>query len=382
MTGQEYPREPPMTAITFSDQIHAAIRSTAPGYMQATHQDFAQFDMSRGEARFTWPAEVLAAMPDPRGEDLRYQDPRGSAALREAFLAHRAIRSQPGLDPRQLLVTAGAKQALWLAFAVAVRAGDRILLPCPGWAPYRIWAGAFGARASFYDPSPLHADALLAEIAARNCDHVVINSPHNPPGAEYDQAIIDRIAAAAAAAGVTVISDEVYRDLGRDRASFLAHIGTPGGVMVADSLSKTAGAAGLRIGFLAGPADVVDAALAVRATIDSCPPGTGQAIATFLLSPAAAPLRHGIRQFAQASVARLAEKLRALGTPAESSGALYLWVPASGDGDCVALGDGMLARGVAGRTFGLGGHVRLCPVDSDERIARLLGVAFEPGGEA
>lgn len=367
---------------TFSDRVSSAIRDTAPDYLQGKRDDLAQFDMSLGEVRFGWPAEMLAALPPVRDTDLRYQEPRGSAALREAYRAHVAIASRNSLEASQILVTAGAKQALWLAFATAVQPGNRVLLPRPGWAPYAIWARIFGADISFYDAGDPHAETLLAALAARRCDHAVVNSPHNPTGTEYDQATIDRIAAAAADAGVSVISDEVYRELGNSRASFLPHIGADSVVMVADSISKTAGAAGLRIGFLSGAAETIDAALAVRATLDSCPPGAGQSIAAFLLSPAADPFRQSIRQFAQASVARLAERLHDLGTPAESSGGLYLWVPAAKGGDCVALGPDALARGVAGRTFGTDGYVRLCPVHADERIAALLGVTFgEAGGK-
>lgn len=369
-----YEERPLKTATTFSDQVDEAIRYVAPDYLRSSRCDPALIDLSKGEARINWPAGILTELRKLGEADLRYQDPRGSPKLREAYLAHAAVAQLGTLDTRNCIVTAGAKQALWLAFASNVRAGDRVLLPRPGWAPYEIWARTFGASVLFYDPRELSAEALLSALSSRRCEHVLVNSPNNPTGTEYDQATVDRIAAIATDAGITLISDEVYRELGHGRASFLAHIGNSSTILVADSISKTAAAAGLRIGFLTGADKAIDAALAVRATIDSCPAGPSQSIAAFLLSPDAFAFRQDIRQFAQASVAALATILLDRGLMVESAGGLYVWVATTGDDVFVELAPELVACGVSGRSFGLEGYVRLCPVHANERIISLLGM--------
>src|SRR5215218_2393435 len=114
---------------TFSDRLQDAILAESPEYVGSGSKDFADIDLSRGEARFNWPGDVLAALVAPRSGQMHYQDPMGSLDLRTTFLAAAVPEPRGGLDAGNVLVTSGGKQALWLAFLTMVMSGDRVLLP-------------------------------------------------------------------------------------------------------------------------------------------------------------------------------------------------------------------------------------------------------------
>jgi aspartate/methionine/tyrosine aminotransferase len=237
------------------------------------------------------------------------------------------------------------------------------------------------AEPRWYDPQDTTAEGLLRDVAAGAAEHVVVNSPHNPTGVEYPQEVIDALAAAARAAGVRVISDEVYRCFAAQGGSFLPHVSPGRGeVVVVDGLSKTAGAAGLRVGFLVAGRATIDDATMVRGTVDSCPSGIGQACALFLLSEAARRFREGVRALAHTTVRGLAARLAAEGLPVASAGAMYVWVPSAADGSVPLAG--RVLRGAPGAGFGAAGYARLCPVTDDARCAELLATHLSVPGLA
>lgn len=372
-----------MKPSTYADRLRAVLRAEAPEYTRSSNAEGAELDFSFGEARFTWPDDVLASLVAPSGALLRYQSPKGSPALRAAVLAASPRARPDGLNADNVLITCGAKQALWLAFLTQVKPGDRVLLPRPGWAPYAIWTRISGGEILWYDPAEGTADGVIRDISAGAADHVLINSPHNPTGVEYGQAVIDRIAAAAKDAGVRIISDEVYRCFAATGGSFLPHVDPArSGVAVVDGLSKSAGAAGLRIGFLVAGRPTIEDATIVRGTVDSCPSGVSQACAQFLLSDAARRFRDGVRALAHTTVRGLVKRLEAEAIPVASSGGMYVWVQGgTGDGR-VRLAGGRVLRGSPGSGFGAGGYTRLCPVTDDPRCADLLQAELSVPGLA
>ncbi|WP_316227949.1 pyridoxal phosphate-dependent aminotransferase [Bradyrhizobium sp. SZCCHNR3015] len=370
-------------SLTFVEHLREVIGAEAPGYVTrgpartagSTH--IADIDMSVGEARFNWPDDLLKSLVRPSSSQMWYQDPRGSADLRTAILVDSEQGPMPvdKIDIGNVLITSGAKQALWLAFLISVKAGDNVLLPRPGWSPYAIWAKMLGAEVCWYDSSETSAETAIRKIRSGSVSHVVINSPNNPTGVEFEQPVIDDIAASARGAGVVVISDEVYRCFAANGGTFLPHVDKRCQlVMVADSLSKSAGAAGLRVGFLIGGHDTIDAAVAIRGTVDSCPPGIGQSAGSFLLSQSTRHFRNGVRRLARSTVNRLVEVLTMESVPVESSGGLYVWIRSDSPDGRVAISNRRILRGVPGAAFGKAGYVRFCPVTDHTSCAALLGL--------
>ncbi|NER94263.1 MAG: pyridoxal phosphate-dependent aminotransferase [Symploca sp. SIO1B1] len=307
----------------------------------------------------------------------------GSPDIRAAFLAYVDQSTHPlcHIDINNVLITSGAKHAICLAFLSMVRAGDKVLLPNPGWPLYAIWTSTLGAEVSWYDASDACAEMLIREIRSGSFSHVVINSPNNPTGIEYAQDVINLIAESAREAKISILSDEVYRCFSIKGGTFLPHVSNNGErVIVADSLSKFAGAAGLRLGFLVGGQDTVDAARTIRAITDSCPPGIIQPMGTYLLSAYADDFRDGIRKRGQLAVARLVELLTLECIHVESSGAIYLWVLSDNEDGRLVISNGRVLRGIPGRKFGKPGYVRLCPVTDDPSCTELLGIDLSFSG--
>jgi aspartate aminotransferase len=351
------------------------MRLEAPGYSRSGLVDVGEIDLALGEARFAWPDDLLATLISPSTAQMRYQNPLGLPQLRMAYLAKAASAQlqERQLDLANVLVTSGAKQALWLAFLVSVKDDSRVLLPRPGWPPYVAWTRACGGEIDWYDPTDISGSAPIQRLSSGEFTHLVINSPHNPTGCEYSQSVVDRIADAAEAFEVTIISDEVYRCFATGEASFVPHVSPKSGcVLVADSVSKSAGAAGLRVGFLIANESVVSSAAFLRGTVDSCPPGITQSAATLLLSPRSDRFRVGVRSFAQECVKRLIVVLRKDGISIQSSGALYVWACTKSDDGRLYLRDGSVLRGLPGSTFGESACLRLCPVSDDPQVAALL----------
>ncbi len=329
-------------------------------------------DLSIGEVRYPLPAASRTEMGKAAGriERLWYAAPQGEPALRAAYLRHLTNMDTSGSAPdaTDVLVTAGGKEAAWLAirYLLQRRGGGAALVPVPGWEPYRLWLSAAGYLQVPYDPVALAGDpaslsALVAGAPTRPT-LLVLNYPHNPTGASVDQAGMNQIMAAAADAGVAVVSDEVYRTFAPAPASAaLTPAFDPGRDAVVDSCSKWLGVAGLRVGFLlAGPETVRDVTL-FRSSYASCTSVLAQhAAASLLGSDATRDWMTAIRAEIDRNRRAVAAQLDVLGVPVESAGGLYLWCRTPDPDKLTDPGVTGRARTAPGRGFGTPGHFRLC----------------------
>lgn len=281
-----------------------------------------------------------------------YQPPNGTAALREAYGAtlHRNQKIAPST-----LVTAGAKQALFLALAFFGPRVQRVFVPAPGWSPYALLARALGFEPQGYDPCDATALADLVCKAPESL--VVLNYPHNPTGACLSAGHLNELVNAARASGSQIVSDEVYRALVPNAPSAAEYLST-GLVTVVDSISKWAGAAGLRVGFLVGSAELLEHSLSLIGMINSGTCSIAQSWAAHhLTSPR---LIERAAKASERSIVELEKDLIRSGHSVVSSGAIYLWVK----GGPTFRIDGHEVTGVPGDLFGQQGFSRLCPTAS------------------
>lgn len=359
-----------MTNGPYAAALLTSLDMLAPSYVSQGREFVEGVNLTAGEVRIKIPPHLLGLHEDVLTARLSYSDPRGAEPLRELYLSGRGTTH---LSSSSVVVTSGAKQAAWLAFMLLVQPGSKVALPRPGWAPYAVWASALGAEISTYDPLQHDAVQTICDGIAGGVDVVVLNSPNNPTGAELPWAAIEAIVAAATAAGAALLSDEVYSHFSEGGASLLRYVREEGPeVIVADSVSKWTAAAGLRIGFLTGPKKRIDQALALRSTIDSCPPGPTQAIAGELLGAPAAQFRSSLRTHARRTTKGLKMLLERNGIRVRSAGGLYVWAEAPAEAAGLRLYDGTVLRGVPGELFGAAGHLRLCPVTDDQDVLTLL----------
>lgn len=200
-------------------------------------------------------AELLALEPgsEPAFQEtwLGYTEAPGHPALREAIAA-----LYEGITPEQVLVHAGAEEAIFNAMQVLTRPGDHVIVQTPCYqslfdvaqaagAEVTAWPGRFDGGWSF------DLDSLEALIHPTT-RLVVVNAPHNPTGHLFTRSELDRLVALSQSHGFLLFSDEVYRGLEprpKLRLPALCDLDDRG--LSLGVLSKTYGLAGLRIGWIA-----------------------------------------------------------------------------------------------------------------------------------
>lgn len=292
--------------------------------------------------------------------DFAYQSPKGLAHLIECY----AEILHGGTDVAEsTIVTVGAKQALFLAFSFLAPKARRVLVPSPGWMPYKMLPRALGIELIEYDPRDIYELIRLIRKNAKSL--IVANYPHNPTGVCLNDDELAGIVGAIDDTKSHLISDEVYRALVVRAPSAMAHI-QRGCVTVVDSVSKWAGAAGLRVGFLTGSQDLLKYSLSLIGSMNS---GTSSLAQSWTAKNMKEERMVEIAQAASASSLNALERdLAQSGYCVISKGAIYLWVKG---GPTFELEENRIF-GAPGELFGAKNLTRLCPTASSNPWNKLM----------
>ena len=219
----------------------------------------------------------LASLLDIR---LGYSEAPGSEALRTLLAS-----TYRDTGPDQILVTTGAIEANYLLFNVLLNAGDHVVAVNPAYQQLQSVPRAIPCNISLWDLQPesgfrYDLDQLERLVTPRT-RLIVINTPHNPTGAMLSAADVRRVYDIAEHVGATVLSDEAYRWLeipGGDKlAPPVRDLGERG--ISVGTFSKPFGLPGLRIGWIAGPRDVIADCWAMRDYISLSPGKLNDALA-------------------------------------------------------------------------------------------------------
>lgn len=197
--------------------------------------------------------------------DTRYTAASGTPALRKA--AAEWFGRQFGLEytAAEVMVTAGAKPALTMALTAVLEPGDKVLLTCPYWPSYTAIVEMCGGQAVELPAVPeqgfVHTGAQLAAAAAEHgVVGVMLNYPSNPSGCVPTRAQVGELVAACVEHDLWILSDEIYARLIYDGAEHHSPASFPEArdrTMVVNGGTKSHSMTGWRVGFLAGPADVI-----------------------------------------------------------------------------------------------------------------------------
>ena len=223
-----------------------------------------------GEPDFPTPAAIVeaavAACKDPRNH--RYTPTGGLPELKEAIVSKTRRDSGFEIAPKQVLVTNGGKHAIYNAFAALLDPGDEVLVPAPYWTTYpeaiRL-AGGVPVEVPTGSASGFKVTVDQLEDAATERTKVLLFvSPSNPTGAVYNRDQIAEIGHLALARGWWVFTDEIYEHLvydGHEQHSLPVVVPELADqCLVANGVAKTYAMTGWRVGWLIGPADVIEAA--------------------------------------------------------------------------------------------------------------------------
>jgi aspartate aminotransferase len=223
-----------------------------------------------GEPDFPTPDYIVEAAvracSDPRNH--RYTPAGGLPELKQAIAEKTRRDSGYPVEPAQVLVTNGGKQAIYEAFATLLDPGDEVIVPAPYWTTYpeaiRLAGGVpVEVLADETQDYKVTVEQLEAARTART-KVLLFNSPSNPTGAVYDRAEVEAIGRWLVEHGLWVLTDEIYEHLvydGLQTASLpVAVPELADRCVVVNGVAKTYAMTGWRVGWLVGPPDVVKAA--------------------------------------------------------------------------------------------------------------------------
>ena len=232
-----------------------------------------------GEPDFATPDYIVdaaaEALQDPK--NFRYSPAAGLPELRSAIAQATQRDSGWAVEPSQVLVTNGGKQAVYEAFQTVVDDGDDVLLPAPYWTTYpeaiRLAGGnpveVFAGADQEYKVTPEQLEAAYTE----HTKALLFCSPSNPTGAVYTAEETRAVGEWAASKGIFVISDEIYPHLTYDDVEFTSMArAVPElheNLILLNGVAKTYAMTGWRVGWLVGPADVVKAATNLQSHLSS-----------------------------------------------------------------------------------------------------------------
>lgn len=338
-------------------------------------------DLSVGEPDFPTPENVREA--GKAAIDAGHTGYTGSNGIPELRDAIAEKLQDDGLDygPENLIVTPGAKQALYETFQTLVDEGEEVVLLDPAWVSYEAMAKLAGGDLTRVDLSPheFHLEPALDELADTITDEtalVVVNSPSNPSGAVYSDAALEGLRDLAVDHDIAVIADEIYERISYERRPTpLASVDGMGERTVTiNGFSKAYSMTGWRLGYLAAPEELVGEAGKLHSHSVSCATNFVQHAGIEALENTETAVNGMVRAFEDRRdlfVDLLADHGVEIRPP---EGAFYMMVPVDEDDQtwCEnALEDAHVAT-VPGSAFGTPGYARFSYANSEERIREAI----------
>ncbi len=236
--------------------------------LKAAGRDIISFSI--GVPNFLPGEHVYAAAREALSKDSgQYGSNRGSDALLDAFIAHIAEIGLTGYERKHCSTGIGAKHVLYSLAEALLEEGDTIVYPSPYWTTYQDIADIVNAKAvtlpcpasQNYKLTPQQLDAAMAEHKPKV---FLFNNPSNPTGMVYTKAEIEALAEVLVKYPDTwIITDDIYNRMVFDGLGYHNFVHSKpelrDRVIFVDSLSKTYGMPGWRVGFMAGPESVAKA---------------------------------------------------------------------------------------------------------------------------
>ncbi len=225
------------------------------GQMRAQGREV--INLSVGEPHFETAAPVIQATRAALAAlATRYGPVAGEPALRDAL-----AREFDGYSAENILITNGAKQALYSLFQALCEPGDEVILPSPCWVSFPEQVKlAGGVPVAVKTPGHQLDPGEIRRALTPRTRAVLINSPNNPTGAVYAPQTLETVARLTADHGAYLIADEAYRgftydDLPRTRLFDLT--GDKERIITVRSFSKTYNMTGFRLGYVAAAAPLI-----------------------------------------------------------------------------------------------------------------------------
>lgn len=344
-------------------------------------------DLSVGEPDFPTPENIVAAGKDAMDAGhTGYTTSAGILELREA-IADKLADDGLEHDSDEIIVTPGAKQALYEVVQALVEDGDEVVLLDPAWVSYEAMVKMAGGDLTRVDLSKtdFQLEPALDELAAAVSDEtelLVVNSPSNPTGAVYSDAALEGVRDLAVEHDLTVISDEIYKEItyGVEPTSLGTLEGMADRTVTVNGFSKAYSMTGWRLGYFAGPEELIDQAGKLHSHSVSSAVNFVQHAGLEALETEAAvtEMVTAFEERRDLVVDLLAEHDVDVAVP---EGAFYMMLPVAEDDQAWcegAIEDAHVAT-VPGSAFGTPGYARISYAASEERLEEGIERLAEEG---
>lgn len=246
--------------------------------------------LTLGEPDFNVPAAMKqAAIDSINANDSHYAPGNGTLALRQAIAHFMQDRYELEYDPEnEIAVTVGATEGIFASLSTIINPGDEIIIPTPTFPFYMAVTKILGGIPIEVDTSsddfvltPARLQSVLEEHP--NAKGLVLNYPSNPTGVTYTQDQIKALADTVKSTNLIVIADEIYSELvyGATHTSIANYI--PEQTLILNGASKSHAMTGYRIGFIAGPQELMKSVSAIHAMLVTAAsnPAMAAAVAAF-----------------------------------------------------------------------------------------------------
>jgi len=340
-----------------------------------------------GEPDFDTPAPITdAAVEALRAGDTRYVA-KGAAALQQAICDRTFEDRGVRYEPKQVLVSCGAKHSLANACLALLGPGDEAIVLGPYWLSYPEMIRVAGAEpvivmASVADGFVPRPEDVRRAVTSKT-RAIILNSPSNPTGVVYSRETMEALVAIAVENDLVIIADEIYDRLVYDGIEFVSvlHLdpALKDRVVLVNGASKTFAMTGWRIGWALGPSDVIGAMGAIQSHTTSnptsfCQTATVEAFRSALATASVMRASFEARRNLMLDEMKPLKKARCV-TP---GGAFYLFVDVSayierfGLSGSGAIADLLLEKAavvvVPGASFGDDNCIRLSFATSEANI--------------
>ncbi len=345
-------------------------------------------DLSVGEPDFPTPENIIQAGQDAMDAGhTGYTTSAGILELRESIADKLA---DDGLEygPENIIVTPGAKQALYEIVQALIGEGDEVALLDPAWVSYEAMvkmAGGDLARVDLSEHEFQLEPALddLGEAVSDDTELLIVNSPSNPTGAVYSDAALEGVRDLAVEHDITVISDEIYKEItyGVEPTSLGTLEGMADRTITVNGFSKAYSMTGWRLGYFAGPEELIDQAGKLHSHSVSSAVNFVQHAGLEALEntdEAVEEMTEAFEQRRDLVVELLEDEGVDVAVP---EGAFYMMLPVDDDDQAWcegAIEDAHVAT-VPGSAFGTPGYARISYAASEERLREGIGRLVEEG---
>jgi len=239
--------------------------------LRAQGLDIAGF--GAGEPDFDTPAHIKKAAIDAILDGFtKYTPVSGIDALKDAIIEKFKRDNDLEYKRDEVVVTVGGKQALYNLFQAAFQEGDEVIIPSPYWVSYPPMVELAGAKPVFIETHEEEQYQLTPEMLKSHLTSktkaIILNYPSNPAGSIYYQENLEKIGKIAVENNIYLVSDEIYDKIVYDGYvhKSIASFGQPIKEMtiITHAVSKTYSMTGWRVGFAAGPREIIQAMINIQ----------------------------------------------------------------------------------------------------------------------